>query len=53
MEIKVQSSGDLVLDAVDLRIRGVEVDGKAVDYQYDGKALRIKGPVNGVVKVVF
>ncbi|WP_243670052.1 hypothetical protein [Vulcanisaeta sp. JCM 16161] len=53
VDVHVNSAGDLVLNAVDLKVRAVDVDGRPVDYSYDGRVLRVRGPVGGVVRVVF
>jgi tricorn protease interacting factor F2/3 len=53
VDVHVNSVGDLMLNAVDLRIKSVEVGGRPVDYSYDGKVLRVRGPVSGVVRVLF
>ncbi len=53
MDIHVSSASDLMLNAVDLGIRSVEVNGRPVDYSYDGRVLRIRGPISGVVRVLF
>ncbi|WP_243679703.1 hypothetical protein [Vulcanisaeta souniana] len=43
VDVHVSSVGDLLLNAVDLGIRSVEVDGRPVDYSYDGRVLRVRG----------
>ncbi|ADN49514.1 M1 family metallopeptidase [Vulcanisaeta distributa] len=53
VDVHVSSVGDLLLNAVDLGIRSVEVDGRPVDYSYDGRVLRVRGPISGVVRVLF
>ena len=53
VEALVDSTSDLELNAVDLRIKSVEVDGRPVDYTYDGRVVRVRGPVRGVVRVSF
>ena len=53
VEALVDSVGDLLLNAVDLKIRSVEVDGKSVDYAYDGRIIRVRGPVRDIVRVSF
>ncbi|WP_252901389.1 hypothetical protein [Vulcanisaeta sp. JCM 14467] len=53
VEVHVDSTGDLQLNAVDLRVRSVEVDGRSIDYVYDGRVIRVRGPVRGVVRVPF
>ncbi|WP_243678153.1 hypothetical protein [Vulcanisaeta distributa] len=54
VDVHANSAGDLVLNAVDFKVKNVEVDGRPVDYSYDGRVLRVRGgPINGVVRVVF
>jgi tricorn protease interacting factor F2/3 len=53
VRIHVRSGGDLLLNAVDLSIGSVRVNDIVVDYNYDGRVLRVRGPVDGVVEVRF
>ncbi|MGC8597528.1 MAG: M1 family metallopeptidase [Thermocladium sp.] len=53
VKIDMSSEPPLSLNAVDLSILGVKVDGKAIDYVYDGKAISIKSPVERSIEVEF
>ncbi|CCC81934.1 M1 family metallopeptidase [Thermoproteus tenax] len=51
--IDVESQEDLSIDAVGLAVRAVEVDGRPVQYKYDGSSIKVGGPVSGRVRIEF
>lgn len=53
VEMNVSSDGELLINSVDLSIRSVSIDGKPIKYSYDGKVIKIDGPVSGVVRIEF
>ncbi len=53
VKIEMSSESPFSLNAVDLSILGVKVDGKSIDYAYDGKTISIRSPVERLVEVEF